>query len=86
MEDADESVAEENDDFRPEYDLASLPGGVRGKYANRFREGTHLVRLDPDVATAFQTRRLSTRHYGSLGLAVETLYLAAPPPGHKCPG
>lgn len=43
----------EDDDIRPEYDLASLPGGVRGKYAHRFSEGTHLVRLDPDVATAF---------------------------------
>ena len=43
----------EDHDIRPEYDLASLHGGVQGKYAQRFREGTHLVRLDPDVATAF---------------------------------
>jgi len=27
--------------------------GVQGKYANRFREGTNLVLLDPDVAEAF---------------------------------
>ena len=47
------ATAEEDNDIRPEYDLASLPGGVRGKYAHRFSEGTHLVRLDPDVATVF---------------------------------
>ena len=41
------------DDLRPEYDLASLKGRVRGKYAARYQEGTNLVRLDPDVAGAF---------------------------------
>ena len=34
----------------PEYDFA---GGVRGKYANRFAEGTIMVVLDPDVAELF---------------------------------
>ena len=28
-------------------------GGVRGKYATRYAEGTNVVRLDPDVAKAF---------------------------------
>ena len=42
------------DDLRPEYDLRQLlPGGVRGKYAERYRAGTNLVLLDPDVAEAF---------------------------------
>lgn len=45
--------AKEDDDLRPEYDLSTLPGGVRGKYAHRFQKETTLVRLDPDVATAF---------------------------------
>lgn len=27
--------------------------GVRGKYAERFREGTNMVRLDEDVAAVF---------------------------------
>jgi hypothetical protein len=45
--------ADEDDDLRPEYDLATLTGGVQGKYAHRFQGDTHLVRLDPDVATAF---------------------------------
>jgi hypothetical protein len=39
------------DDIRPEYDFH---GGVRGKYAARFREGTNIVVLDPDVAAEFK--------------------------------
>ena len=42
------------DDLRPEYDLKELlKGGVRGKYAKRYRAGTNLVLLEPDVAKAF---------------------------------
>jgi len=41
------------DDLRPEYDLSKLKGGVRGKYAKRFRQGTNLVLLSPDVAKYF---------------------------------
>ncbi len=42
------------DEFRPEYDLSELlKGGVRGKYAERYREGTNLVLLAPDIAEAF---------------------------------
>jgi len=41
------------DDMRPEYDFATMRGGVRGKYAKRFREGTNIVLLDDDVAIAF---------------------------------
>jgi hypothetical protein len=44
--------ASRRDDLRPEYDFR---GGVRGKYAARYREGTNLVLLDPDVAAAFGT-------------------------------
>jgi hypothetical protein len=44
----------EDDDLRPEYDLRQLlAGGVKGKYAERYRQGTNLVKLDPDVAEAF---------------------------------
>jgi hypothetical protein len=42
-----------NDDLRPEYDLSKLKGGVRGKYAGRFKAGTNLVLLSPDVARYF---------------------------------
>lgn len=42
------------DDLRPEYDLKSLlKSGIRGKYAQRFQEGTNIVVLDPDVARVF---------------------------------
>ncbi len=43
-----------DDELRHEYDLSQLlKGGVRGKYADRYREGTNLVLLAPDVAGAF---------------------------------
>ena len=44
---------EEEDDLRPEYDFSQIKSGMRGKYAERYREGTNLVLLDPDVAAAF---------------------------------
>ena len=40
----------DRDTMRPEYDFR---GGVRGKYASRYRAGTNVVVLDPDVAAAF---------------------------------
>ena len=47
--------ATETDELRPEYDFSQMSGGVRGKYAEAYRGGTNLVRLDPDVAEAFRT-------------------------------
>jgi hypothetical protein len=48
------SKAGQNDDLRPQYDLSKLlKTGTRGKYAQRFSEGTNLVLLAPDVAEAF---------------------------------
>ena len=45
---------EMEDDLRPEYDLSQLQGGVRGKYASKYREGTNLILLEPDVAEVFK--------------------------------
>jgi hypothetical protein len=45
-------MSKDNNDMRPEYDFS---GGVRGKYASRFAEGTNIVVLDPDVAREFKT-------------------------------
>jgi hypothetical protein len=45
--------SEEEDDLQPEYDFSQMQGGVRGKYVERYRQGTNLVLLDPDVAAAF---------------------------------
>ncbi len=43
------------DELRPEYDFGSMRGGVRGKYSKRFKAGTTLVLLEPEVARAFPT-------------------------------
>jgi hypothetical protein len=44
-----------DDDLRPEYDLSQLKGGVPGKYLERYRAGTNLALLAPDVRAAFPT-------------------------------
>jgi len=36
--------------MRAEYDFS---GGVRGKYVDRYRGGTNVVILDPELAEAF---------------------------------
>lgn len=46
------------DELRPEYDLKTLlKSGTRGKYAERYRAGTNLVLLEPDVAKAFPNEK-----------------------------
>jgi hypothetical protein len=48
--------SEMEDELRPEYDLTKLlKGGGRGQYADRYRAGTNVVVLAPDVAQAFPT-------------------------------
>jgi hypothetical protein len=39
-----------NDDIAAEYDFSK---GVRGKYSERYAEGTNVVVLSPDVAAFF---------------------------------
>lgn len=46
-----------DDELRPEYDETLLKDGVRGKYTSRYRQGTNLVLLAPDVAAAFPTEQ-----------------------------
>jgi hypothetical protein len=41
------------DEMRDHYDFT---GGVHGKYARRYAEGTNVVVLDPDVARLFPNR------------------------------
>ena len=50
-----ENSQELEDRLRPEYDFSKMKGGVRGKYVERYRTGTNIVLLDPDVAQAFPT-------------------------------
>ena len=44
-----------NDELRSEYDFFNMEGGIKGKYAKRYREGTNVVLLSPEVAEAFPT-------------------------------
>ena len=46
-----ENEQNEVDSMRDEYDFR---GGVRGKYARRFAEGSNIVVLDEDVARIFK--------------------------------
>ena len=57
---------ERSDDLRRQYDLSQLRGGVRGKYTARYRAGTNLVLLSPDVAEYFPNEQ-------SFNTAVRTL-------------
>ena len=45
----------QEDELRSEYDFSKMKGGVRGKYVERYRTGTNIALLDPDVAQAFPT-------------------------------
>lgn len=42
----------ERDEMRPEYEFS---GGLRGKYAKPYAEGTNVVCLEEDVAAVFPT-------------------------------
>ena len=42
---------DDKDEMLPEYDFS---GGVRGKYYERYKQGTNIVLLDEDVAKIFQ--------------------------------
>ena len=58
--------AEADDDLRPEYDAATLTGGVRGKFPRRYRAGTNLALLTPEVRAAFPTDEAVNRALRSL--------------------
>ena len=47
-----------SDGMRTEYDFS---GGVRAKYAARYREGTNVILLDPDVAKEFKDSKAVNR-------------------------
>ncbi len=50
-----DDVSSNDDDLRPEYDASALKGGVRAKHLDRYRAGTNLALLAPDVRAAFPT-------------------------------
>ena len=46
------------DELRPEYDMKTLlKDGARGKYTDRYKAGTNLVLLEPEVAKAFPNEK-----------------------------
>lgn len=47
----------EDDDLAPEYPTRLIHAGVRGKYAQRYREGSNVVVIDPDLRKAFPDAR-----------------------------
>jgi len=47
------SNSRKDDEAAPEYDLAKLGKGVRGKYNKQFQENTNVVVIDPDLTAAF---------------------------------
>ena len=48
-----ENKPDNEEELREEYDLTQMKGVVRGKYAQRYKEGSNVVVLAPDVAEAF---------------------------------
>lgn len=42
-----------DDDLRPEYSGELIKKGVRGKYSERYREGTNTVLIEPDLHKRF---------------------------------
>jgi hypothetical protein len=64
-------VKRTSDGMRSEYDFS---GGVRGKYAARYRRGTNLILLEPDVAMAFPNA-------GAVNRALRALLEAVPSRG-----
>jgi len=40
--------------LRPDYNFCSMLGGVRRKCSARYKAGTNLIHLDPDVAKVFK--------------------------------
>ncbi|MFZ0960678.1 MAG: hypothetical protein WAO35_07205 [Terriglobia bacterium] len=66
----------EVDEMRPEYDLR---GGVRGKYYQRYQEGTNVVLLDSDVAAVFRDSESVNQALRVLINAARQIEAATPP-------
>lgn len=62
-------------DMKAEYDFSK---GIRGKYAQRYAEGTNVVVLAPDVAALFPTSEaVNTALRGLIALARQTVKTSA---------
>ena len=56
-------------EMRSDYDFA---GGVRGKYARRYSQGTNVVVLEPDVAKVFPSAEAVNRSLRALAEIIRT--------------
>jgi len=83
---------QKHDEMQPEYNFASMKGGVRAKYYAQNRKGTNVVLLQPDVAEAFPTEEAVNEALGGIlsttravrrigGLSDHALQPAAPSGG-----
>jgi hypothetical protein len=68
-------AAKRGDELRPEYDLAQLKGGVRGKYYRRASGGMNLVLIEPDLANLFPDSEAVNR---ALRVLADAAQLATP--------
>ena len=71
------------DELLPEYDFANMPGGVRGKYVQRYRQGTNLALLERDVAEAFPDDKAVNDALRAVMKAAERLSQQASPKGRR---
>ena len=55
--------------MRAEYDFS---GGVRGKYARKYAEGTNIVVLDPEVQDVFPDAKSANRALRELARLVRS--------------
>lgn len=67
------NVSESEDDLRPEYDFSKMKFVGRGIYAERYRSGTNLVLLDPDVRAAFPNNESVNEALRVIAKAAKTL-------------
>jgi hypothetical protein len=49
-------------EMRPEYSAELIKSGIRGKYAKRYREGTNVVPIDPELKKLFPNAEAVNRN------------------------
>lgn len=54
-------MSNDKDSLKAEYPAELIKSGVRGKYAKRYRAGTNVVVIDPDLHKVFPTSEAVNR-------------------------
>ncbi|ESS71293.1 hypothetical protein MGMO_111c00130 [Methyloglobulus morosus KoM1] len=49
------------DTLKPEYSSELIKSGIRGKYASRYKEGTNIVLVEPELHKLFPTSEAVNR-------------------------